>query len=104
MTVIASANDAAVVEGVEGEVHDPGAVDQDGRDAVRNSAGLRSLEHGNFAAGSGERQGDAVGVGYEVIRVNLRFPLKLNRKSSLIPSHYSSLAQGGQDVLTTKRI
>ena len=68
MSIVASANDAAVVERVEGEVHDAGAVDQDRGDPVRNSAGLRSLEHRHFTTGPGQGQGNTVGVGWKVIK------------------------------------
>jgi len=52
-----------VVEGVEGKVHDDGAVDEDRGDPVRNPSGLGGLEDGDLAARSGQWKGDAIGVG-----------------------------------------
>ena len=63
VTVVAGRHEPPVVEGVEGEVHDGGAVDEDGRDAVGDAAGLAGLEHGQLPAGALQRQRDPVSVG-----------------------------------------
>ena len=63
VTVVAGRHEPPVVEGVEGEVHDGGAVDEDGGDAVGDAAGLAGLEYGQFAAGALQREDNASGIG-----------------------------------------
>jgi hypothetical protein len=63
LSIVTGANDPVVVEGVEGKVHDDGAVDEDRGDPVRNPSGLGGLEDGDLAARSGQWKGDAIGVG-----------------------------------------
>jgi hypothetical protein len=63
LSVIAGADDPLVVERVEGEVHDAGAVDQNRGHPVRDPAGLRGLEDGYLAPRAGQGQRDAIRVG-----------------------------------------